>query len=160
MIHIVDKIISDIRGESLNFLEKAELIRQLSDKHGMTQEAIAIRIGKSQPTVANSIRLLNLPQTVRDALIKNSLSQRHARALLKLYEEELQLKVLDIVIRKGYNIIQTEELVERAVQIEDRHTFAKKLNSDIVRAKKDGSKMDMITQDKGVYMEYTIKIYK
>jgi ParB family chromosome partitioning protein len=79
----------------------------------------AQKIGKSQSTIANKIRLLKLPPLVKKILADNNLTERHARALLKLHDEQLQLKVLKHICEKGLNVKKTEELVERAI---DRFT--------------------------------------
>ena len=84
--------------------------------HGLTQEELAKKIGKSQSTIANKIRLLRLSDEVKNALIKHNLTERHARCLLRLPEEELRLKALRKIIEKNYNVKDSEMLVERTMQ--------------------------------------------
>ena len=81
--------------------------------YNYTQEQLSEIIGKKQSTIANKIRLLRLTSGVRKILIENNLTERHARALLKLPAEELQKKVLNVIIKKGLNVKKSEELIEK-----------------------------------------------
>lgn len=109
-------LIENLQREDLNYLEEAEGYSNLINEHGFTQEELASKIGKSQSTIANKIRLLKLPPLVKKILMDNNLTERHARALLKLHDEQLQLKVLKKVCEKGLNVKKTEELVEKAIE--------------------------------------------
>ncbi|WP_125154223.1 nucleoid occlusion protein [Clostridium rectalis] len=106
-------LLENIQREDLNFLEEAEAYFNLIKEHNYTQEQLAEIIGKKQSTIANKIRLLKLSQNIRVILIQNNLTERHARALLKLKDEELQKKILKIVIKKSLNVKKTEELIEK-----------------------------------------------
>ena len=92
-------------------MEVAEAYYNLINDHKFTQEELAKRMGKNQSTIANKLRLLKLSQKVRLICLENNLTERHARALLALPSEELQLKVLDKVIKNGLNVKKTEELI-------------------------------------------------
>ena len=70
-------------------------------------------MGKKQSTIANKLRLLKLSAEIRDLCLENNLTERHARALLTLPDEELQLKVIKIVIKQGLNVKNTEELINK-----------------------------------------------
>ncbi|NLN40865.1 MAG: ParB/RepB/Spo0J family partition protein, partial [Clostridiales bacterium] len=109
-------LIENIQRENLNFIEEAESYSQLMTIHHLTQEQIAKKVGKSQSTIANKIRLLRLSDEVKNALIKHNLTERHARCLLRLPEEELRLKALRKIIEKNYNVKDSEMLVERTMQ--------------------------------------------
>lgn len=85
-------LLENIQREDLNFLEEAEAYYNLIREHSYTQEKLAELIGKKQSTIANKIRLLKLPQRIRKKLLESNLTERHARALLKLPTEELQKK--------------------------------------------------------------------
>src|SRR5690606_6576760 len=103
---------------------------QLMSIHDLTQESLAQRLGKSQSTIANKIRLLQLPDIVKQALMERNITERHARALLSLDSEELQLKVLEDIIMKELNVKQTEARVayyKEAVKIKKskRVSFSK-----------------------------------
>ncbi len=106
-------LIENLQREDLHFLEEAEGYEQLMNQFHLTQEAMATRVGKKQSTIANKLRLLRLTANVRKVLNEAELTERHARALLKLETEAQQLEVLKIVIDKGYSVRQTEEYIEK-----------------------------------------------
>lgn len=109
-------MIENLQREDLHYLEEAKGYLALIRDYGLTQEELAKRIGKSQSTIANKIRLLRLSDEIKNALIKNNLTERHARCLLRLPEEELRLKALKKIIEKNYNVKDSEMLVERTMQ--------------------------------------------
>ncbi|GIW48553.1 MAG: nucleoid occlusion protein [Caloramator sp.] len=106
-------LIENLQREDLNYLEEAEGYYNLIKEHGFTQEELAVRIGKKQSTIANKLRLLKLSDEVKEMLISEGLTERHARALLKLEDESLQKKVIEEVIKKGLTVKKTEELIEK-----------------------------------------------
>lgn len=106
-------LVENIQREDLNPLEEASAYRQLMEGFGLTQTQVAQRVGKSRAAVANSVRLLRLPQEVKESLAAGQITEGHARALLGLPEPEAQLRALQRVIRRGLNVRQTEELVRR-----------------------------------------------
>jgi ParB family chromosome partitioning protein len=101
-------LIENLQRENLTAIEEAVAYQKLIELHQLTQESLAQRLGKSQSTIANKLRLLMLPDTVKAALMERKISERHARALLSLDSEELQLRVLEEVISKDLNVKQTE----------------------------------------------------
>ncbi|WP_135554613.1 nucleoid occlusion protein [Paenibacillus cymbidii] len=101
-------LIENLQREGLTAIEEAAAYQQLMELHQLTQESLAQRLGKSQSTIANKIRLLQLGENVRLALMERSITERHARALLSLDSEELQTKVLEEIIAKELNVKQTE----------------------------------------------------
>lgn len=101
-------LIENLQRENLTAIEEAVAYQKLIELHQLTQESLAQRLGKSQSTIANKLRLLMLPETVKGALMERKISERHARALLSLDSEELQLKVLEEVVTKDLNVKQTE----------------------------------------------------
>ncbi|MBU5673716.1 nucleoid occlusion protein [Paenibacillus brevis] len=101
-------LIENLQREGLTAIEEALAYQNLIDLHQLTQESLAQRLGKSQSTIANKIRLLNLPEGVKNSLMERKITERHARALLSLDSEELQLKVLEEIIQKELNVKQTE----------------------------------------------------
>lgn len=104
-------MIENLQREDLHFLEEAEGFQQLIVQFGFTQEELAKRVGKSQSTLANKLRLLKLEPQVRQRLQEERLSERHARALLKLESPEEQKEVLAAVCAEQLNVRQTEELI-------------------------------------------------
>jgi ParB family chromosome partitioning protein len=106
-------LVENIQRADLKPLEEASAYRQLIDEFGLTQEAVAERVGKSRATVANAVRLLRLPAPIKTALADGRISEGHARALLGLDDEQQQLGILITILRRGLNVRQTEELVRR-----------------------------------------------
>ncbi len=171
-------LIENLQREDLNYLEEAEGYNNLINEHGLTQEELAQKIGKSQSTVANKIRLLRLSPLVKKILSDNNLTERHARALLKLHDEQLQLKVLKHVCEKGLNVKKTEELVERVIDkflgqnkdkpserrftkaIKDIRIFVNTIRQAIELMKKSGVNAKAAQIDRGEYVEFIVRIPK
>lgn len=105
-------LIENLQREELTPIEEAKAYKQLIDIHSLTQEALAQRLGKSQSTIANKLRLLHLPKEVQDALLQKNITERHARALITLKDHDDQLIVLEKIIQDHLNVKQTEELIE------------------------------------------------
>jgi len=101
-------LIENLQREGLTAIEEAMAYQKLLDLHNLTQESLAQRLGKSQSTIANKLRLLHLSEPVKQALMERKITERHARALLALDSEELQVKVLEDIITKELNVKQTE----------------------------------------------------
>lgn len=104
-------LIENIQREKLNAIEIGTAYKRLMDECHLTQEQIAERVGKDRTTVANSIRLLKLPQKIQDALINDKISMGHARAIINLENEGLQLQLLDNIISKNLSVRKVERLV-------------------------------------------------
>lgn len=100
-------LIENLQRENLTAIEEAAAYRRLMELHDLTQESLAQRIGKSQSTIANKIRLLQLSEPVKQAMLDRRITERHARALLAL-DEQGQLKLLQEIIDKDLNVKQTE----------------------------------------------------
>lgn len=171
-------LIENLQREDLSYMEEAEGYNNLINDHGFTQEELAQKIGKSQSTIANKIRLLRLPPMVKKILSDNNLTERHARSLLKLHDEQLQLKVLKHVCERGLNVKRTEELVERAIEkftrqekdktperkftkaIKDIRIFINTIRQAIDLMKKSGVNAKAAQIDRGEYVEFIIRIPK
>ena len=102
-------LIENIQRENLGYIEEAEAFCSLISEHGITQEELAFRLGKNQSTIANKIRILKLSPEVRRLLSENNLSERHARALLRLPDDSMRDEVLTEIIVKGLNVADTEK---------------------------------------------------
>lgn len=109
-------LVENLQRKDLDVWEEAAALRQLIDHHHLSQEEAARRVGKSQSAVANKLRLLKLPQDVIEILRTSRLSERHARALLRLDSPSLQRTVLDHIIKHQLNVAQTEAYIERLSQ--------------------------------------------
>lgn len=108
-------LVENVQREDLNFLEEARAYKKLMDDFNLTQSEIAKRVSKKQSTISNKIRILSLPEELQQMLMTNKLTERHARALLKLSEECERKKVLNRVIENNLNVKQTEKLVEDVI---------------------------------------------
>lgn len=104
-------LLENLQREDLNFIEEAMGYENLIKEYGFTQQQLAEKLGKNQSTIANKIRILRLPTDIKIKLVENSLTERHARALLKLPSEELMREVLDKVIKTDLNVKKTEKLI-------------------------------------------------
>jgi ParB family transcriptional regulator, chromosome partitioning protein len=124
-------LLENLQRENLNFLEEAEAYYNLIKNHSYTQEKLAQVIGKKQSTIANKIRLLKLDEEIRYILLENNLTERHARALLKLPTVELQKNVLKVVLKKSLNVKGTEELIEKELSKLTDNTKRKKKKKKI-----------------------------
>ncbi len=106
-------LVENLQREDLNPVEAAEAYRRLVEEFGLTQEEVAGRLGRDRSSVANALRLLRLPKRVRDDLAVGILSEGHGRALLGLEKPADQLKVRDLVVKRGLTVRATEALVRR-----------------------------------------------
>ena len=109
-------LIENIQRQDLNPLEEALALDKLITDHEMTQESLAKVVGRSRPAIANTLRLLNLPESIRHHLMNEELTAGHARALLALPEEDIQVKAANLIIGKSLNVRETEKLVKKLQQ--------------------------------------------
>jgi len=113
-------LIENLQRKDLHYLEEAEGYEKLVNTFHLTQESMAGRVGKKQSTIANKLRLLKLSPSVRNTLHESDLTERHARALLKLENEETQKTVLKKIIKDHLNVKQTEALIEKTLKQEGK----------------------------------------
>ena len=171
-------LIENIQRENLGYMEEAEAFSTLIAEHGLTQEELAERLGKNQSTIANKIRILKLSPKIRAILKENNLTERHARALLRLPDEALRQKALSSIIKRGLNVSKTDELIEEMLIAENEKNNAVKRNAREIRIFKDiriftntikqavdmmqksGIAAESVKNENDDYIEYTIKIPK
>jgi ParB family chromosome partitioning protein len=108
-------LIENLQRENLHYLEEAECYAVMLEAYHMTQEQLAERLGKSQSAVANKLRILKLPPAVQQAMLAARMTERHARALLRLRDEEAQLSIIGKVQGKALSVKDTEKLVEKTL---------------------------------------------
>jgi ParB family chromosome partitioning protein len=106
-------LIENIQRTDLSPLESAEAYRHLAEDFGLSQDAIAQRVGKSRVAVSNTMRLLKLPEKVRQILAEGRITEGHARALLGLSTQQAQIAALHTVLKNNLTVRQTEELVRK-----------------------------------------------
>ena len=105
-------LVENLQRQDLDFIEEARGIAQLMEQWSMSQEQAAKIIGKSQSAVANKLRILKHTPAVLDALRAGELTERHARALLKLVTEQEKLAVIAVIVRQGMSVARTEQYIE------------------------------------------------
>ena len=106
-------LIENIQREKLNAIEIANAYKRLMDECNLSQEEIAEKVGKDRTTITNSIRLLKLPQKIQQSLIKDELTMGHARALINLPNELIQLEILEKIIQQNLSVRKVEEIVRK-----------------------------------------------
>ena len=167
-------LVENIQRQNLSFMEEAYAYRRLLDVCNITQEELARRVGKTQSAIANKIRLLKLAQSVREIVKDNGLSERHARALLRLGEEDKQIYAARRMADLGFSVKQSEELVDRIIRegIEEKPTEkTKKTIADVRVFFQTISKAITLMNEKGIeatahkdetdtHYEYIIRIQK
>ncbi|AKL97367.1 ParB family protein [Clostridium aceticum] len=169
-------IIENLQREDLNFIEEAEGYFNLIEDHGLTQQELALCVGKNQSTIANKLRILRLREDIKRKLLENNLTERHARALLKLPDDELRTLVLEKVIKNDYNVKKTEELIQnmleeitaaeepkRQQKIKSFMNYKIYINTikqayDAIKDKQEKAEFKQV--DKGDFIEVTVKIPK
>ena len=166
-------LIENLQREGLTAIEEAVAYAKLLELHGLTQESLAQRLGKGQSTIANKLRLLQLPEKVQEAILHRTISERHARALLSLKNLEAQEKVLQEIVEKQLNVKQTEEIVKRILEgpVKKKKATRKAFSRDMRLAMntirqsvdmvvKSGLTIDTDEEDHDDYYQFTIKIPK
>lgn len=113
-------LIENLQREELTAIEEALAYQQLIELHSLTQEALAQRLGKGQSTVANKLRLLKLPQTVQEAILKREITERHARALITVKDEEVQIKLVQLIKENDWNVRQLEQYIEQLMEPKEK----------------------------------------
>lgn len=171
-------LIENLHREDLNCIEEAEAYRKIMQEYQMTQEELGLEIGKSQSAIANKIRLLRLPTIVKTVIMNDRLSERHARCLLQIDNEEDQLKVLRSIRENNLNVFDTEMLVKNMVKgfmngekgkvkkekrkaaVMDIRIFVNTVKQAIDLMIKSGVKAESVQMDNDEFYEFVVKIPK
>ncbi|MCL2838383.1 MAG: nucleoid occlusion protein [Oscillospiraceae bacterium] len=168
-------LIENIQRENLNFMEEAEAFCAIITEHGLTQEELADRLGKNQSTVANKIRILRLSREVRKIIAEHGLTERHARALLRLPNDELRQKALKIITSRGLNVIKSEEVIDKLIEelnapetpqsknirvFKDIRIFSNTIRQAVDMMKQAGIEATSVKNETDDYIEYVVKIPK
>jgi ParB family chromosome partitioning protein len=109
-------LVENVQRSDLNPLEEALAYKHLSEEFGLTQDQIAQRVGKSRVAVANTLRLLKLPEAIKARLADGLITEGHARALLAMTDAAVQQRLLSQIVKNGLSVRQTEELVRRLLE--------------------------------------------
>lgn len=168
-------LLENLQRADLGMFEEARGISRLIRRYGLTQEQAAAKLGKTQSTIANKLRLLKLSEEEQEWIVNAGLTERHARALIKIDDEELRREVLSKIISDCLNVTQSEELVgiylhnnpkperqrgrSKAV-IKDLRIFLNSINRAIDTMRLSGIDAQSVKTDTENFIEYTIRIPK
>ncbi len=149
-------IVENIQRENLSAIEEALAYQQILDTQNITQEELAQKVGKKQSTIANKLRLLQLPMTVQEAVRRKDITERHARALLKLDTTAKQNNMLREIMDKGLNVEQTEEKIKKKIEPQKPKPKTKSISQNLKIAMNTLDQAAMMVQQAGV--ETTVDI--
>ncbi|MBQ9743377.1 MAG: ParB/RepB/Spo0J family partition protein [Ruminococcus sp.] len=168
-------LLENLQRSDLNMFEEARGISRLIRKYGITQEEAAIRLGKKQSTIANKLRLLKLSLEDQDWIIQAGLSERHARALLRIDSDELRKEMLSRIVAEGLSAKDTEDQVmkllcratitqspkqEKRFVIRDVRIFVNTINKAVDTMRLSGINAVSKKLETEEFIEYTVKIPK
>ena len=166
-------LLENLQRQDLSFFEEAEGYLSLIQILGITQEKLAEKLGKSQSAVANKLRLLKLSDGERKLILEGGLTERHARAVLKIPDEMMRRRAINYIVLKGLNVSESEEYIEtlllempekskgkRVFLLKDIRLFINTVNKAVDFMKKSGIDVTAQQKDVGDDIEYYIKIPK
>ena len=130
-------IIENMQREDLNPVEEAEGLNQMITTFGMTQEQVSKSVGKSRPYIANSLRLLKLPEYIKNEIAEGRLSAAHGRTLITVESEDVRKALCDKIIREGLSVRETERLVSAQGKGKKKRPAAKVKNPDVARVESE-----------------------
>ena len=168
-------LMENLQRQDLGCFEEAEGIALLIDRFGLSQEEAARRLGKAQSTIANKLRLLRLSAGERERIEKAGLSERHARALLRIEDEELRGRLLDWIIERGLNVAETDQLIDmqltppelpaqpehrgsRQLVVKDVRLFVNTINKAVDTMRRSGIEAVALVEEKEECLEYLVRI--
>ena len=163
-------IIENVQRQNLDFFEEAIAIERLMTEHFLSQEEIGRKLGKAQSTLSNKLRLLRLPEEIRDKIIIANLSERHARALLALPDNSARNKALDIIIERHLTVSESERLIGDILRrrkepkkpsikvFKDMRIFINTLNHAVDSIRRAGIEADTAKSETDEYFEYVVRI--
>ena len=165
-------VLENLQRQDLSFFEEALALDKLLTVYGMSQEEIGRKLGKAQPTLSNKLRLLKLNEQLRYEITKAGLSERHARALLKLETDEMRERALSIMIDRRLNVEESERLIFQMNKrqqepkgtvkksFRDIRIFINTLNHAVDSIRKAGIDADSLKSETDEYIEYVVRIPK
>ena len=130
-------IVENMQREDLNPLEEAEGLNQMIATYGLTQEQVSKSVGKSRPYIANSLRLLKLPEDIKALISEGTISAGHGRALLSVEDEERQKKLTDMILKEGLSVRETERLASEEPAARRKKAGRKPKDPDVAKVEAD-----------------------
>lgn len=168
----VFSLIENIQRQNIGFFEEAAAIERLINVFGLSREDISKKLGKAPSTIANKLRLLSLNPSAREKIIKSGLTERHARALLRLEDDKQQARALSIMADKHLTVAESEQLISRMLgrkpinrkmplqSVKDVRLFVNTLNHAVDTIRKAGIDADSVKSETEEYIEYVVRIPK
>lgn len=166
-------LVENVQRENLSYIEEARAYRKLMDDFHLTQNDIAVKVGKQQSTISNKIRILTLPAEIQDILAEHKLTERHARALLRIPGESDRKKIINKIVKNNLNVKQTEKLIDEfLLGVEEQRRKKNKINyisykiyvntirKSFAQIKEMEEDAVFSQEDKGDYLELKIMIPK
>lgn len=168
----VFSLIENLQRENLDVFEEAESVAMLISHFGMTQEQVALKLGKSQSAISNKIRLLKLPAEIRCFLQQEGLTERHARALLQIESTKDMWHILNIVKARSLNVAQTEHEISKLFEkpakstptivgiFKDVRLFVNTINNAVDTMRTAGIDANSEKTETDEYIEFKVRIPK
>ena len=165
-------LLENVQRCDLDFFEEAVAIEKLLTDYGMTRDEICKKLGKAPPTISNKLRLLRLPEEIRLRITQENLTERHARAMLRLTSVSQMERAMSIIAEKRLNVAETERLVSQILQNDSRHRqptvklfkdvriFVNTLNHAVDTMRRAGIEADSAKSETDEYIEYIVRIPK
>lgn len=164
-------LIENLQRDDLTYFEQAQAIRLLTAEYSMTQREISERIGLSESAISNKLRLLRIGERQQKKIMSAGLSERHARAFLRIFDDNMREKVIDAVISRGYNADETEKYIDRLLTPAEKHPtnklvikdlklFVNSINKAINVMRISGINAKSQREEDDDYIKYTVVISK
>lgn len=165
-------LIENIQRTDLGFFEEAQAIEKLITEHNMTRDEVCKKLGKAPPTISNKLRLLRLPEEIRLKITQENLTERHARALLRLTTVSQMERALSIIAEKRLNVAESEKLISQIQSSDNRRRqppvklfkdvriFVNTLNHAVDTMRRAGIEADSAKSETDEYIEYIVRIPK
>ncbi|MDO4495775.1 MAG: ParB/RepB/Spo0J family partition protein [Clostridiaceae bacterium] len=165
-------LLENIQRSDLGFFEEAQAIEKLIDDFGMSRDEVCKKLGKAPPTISNKLRLLRLPEDIRLKICQENLTERHARALLRLPAESQMQRAMSIIAEKRLSVAETERLVSQILDNDSRRRqppvklfkdvriFVNTLNHAVDTMRRAGIEADSAKSETDEYIEYIVRIPK
>lgn len=165
-------LLENMQRSDLGFFEEAQAIEKLIVDFGMSRDEVCKKLGKAPPTVSNKLRLLRLPEEIRLKIIQENLSERHARALLKLTSISQMERAMSIIAEKRLNVAESEKLISQIMTNDSRRRqppvklfkdvriFVNTLNHAVDTMRRAGIEADSAKSETDEYIEYIVRIPK
>lgn len=165
-------LLENVQRSDLDFFEEAVAIEKLLTDYGMTRDEICKKLGKAPPTISNKLRLLRLPEEIRMRITQENLTERHARAMLKLTSVSQMERAMSIIAEKRLNVAETERLISQILTNDSRHRqptvklfkdvriFVNTLNHAVDTMRRAGIEADSAKSETDEYIEYIVRIPK